>query len=232
MFGHTVVDLTTTGLAAALLLGLVGCDPMVPCVGSGEGMCPAGQFCKVSQDSQLTCDAPGAVGVCTPVPELCTLAFSPVCGCDGVTYANPCMADSAGVNVARTGECDDGLCCDPATMPGADGNPPCVEGVTCCGDGQWRCNESGATTTCDTVGSKCSEVCGGIAGTVCTDSRMYCKMNVAECCCDFQGICVPRPEACIEIFDPVCGCDDVTYSNDCFAAAAGVSIDHTGECGN
>jgi len=38
----------------------------------------------------------------------------------------------------------------------------------------------------------------------------------------------PEPFACIEIFQPVCGTDGVTYSNSCFAQ--NVEIAHEGEC--
>ena len=38
--------------------------------------------------------------------------------------------------------------------------------------------------------------------------------------------CISEPitidVACIEIYDPVCGCDDITYSNTCTAEASGV----------
>jgi len=36
--------------------------------------------------------------------------------------------------------------------------------------------------------------------------------------------------ACIEIFDPVCGCDGETYSNSCYAEIAGVTSFTDGEC--
>jgi hypothetical protein len=42
-------------------------------------------------------------------PIACTMMHDPVCGCDGVTYGNACMARGAGV---------------PRTTPGAcEGNP-------------------------------------------------------------------------------------------------------------
>lgn len=225
--GRRVESFVRLTVAMALSFAGGGCEQATLCGKSDASACSAGMFCKVADGA---CDQDEASGVCTLRPIICPLSSSPVCGCDGVTYANPCLAESVGINIARAGSCEEERCCDPRAEPGFGDNPACIEGATCCSDGAWRCNEGDLSTTCDAVGEVCTEVCGGIAGTSCSAETSYCRVGVGECCCDIQGVCVPRPDVCIEIFVPVCGCDGVTYSNECFAAAAGISIDHAGEC--
>lgn len=169
-------DLTKDALGCESYDGCPGAvAPGGDCI-SGD-CCPPGYYCAKDPG---TCDGPG---VCTALPERCTLELNRVCGCDGVTYANPCIAASAGANIDHMGACED----DPPPVDGCTTNDDC-------------------------------------------DIESYCSTEDGEC--DEVGECRPRPEICIALFDPVCGCDGQTYSNSCVAASRGVSVDHVGECEN
>ena len=74
-------------------------------------------------------------------------------------------------------------------------------------------------------------MCGGLQGLACGPGQ-YCAYPQTGFCgaADQTGVCMPRPEACTMDYEPICGCDDRTYSNACVAAAAGTSVAYPGEC--
>jgi len=44
-------------------------------------------------------------GVCLKLPDMCPSIIAPVCGCNGVTYNNFCLASTSGVSIAYYGAC-------------------------------------------------------------------------------------------------------------------------------
>ncbi len=144
----------------------------------------------------------------------------------------PCPADSQCVYEAGTcGMADHfGVC---RVIPDA-----CITlwDPVCGCDGQTygnSCEAEMAGVTIDHAG-KCGlppvTECGGFAGIECGFGQ-YCQFAEGTCGAgDELGICVDKPEVCTDQWDPVCGCDDQTYSNACDAAAAGHSVAYAGEC--
>ncbi len=66
--------------------------------------CPPGSFCVFSLG---TCGRNEEVAFCQARSSACPELDAPVCGCDGVTYANTCKAFQAGVSVSFNGRCDE-----------------------------------------------------------------------------------------------------------------------------
>lgn len=76
-------------------------------------------------------------------------------------------------------------------------------------------------------------ICGGLPDFKC-NSDQWCDHPTEAICGigDHFGICRPRRFACPLLENKVCGCDNRTYSNSCFANQAGQDVLHPGECRN
>jgi len=98
------------------------------------------------------------------------------------------------------------------------------------GDGAITINEIITAVNHALDGCPAPVVCGGIAGLPCPTGEVCDRRDPTCAVADLAGTCVPGPSPCPSGGDPVCGCDGVTYANDCIRVDAGATLAHVGAC--
>lgn len=147
---HLKRSLSLFAFVATFFLLIIDAHAAACVVGSDP--CPPSYYCSPTNGG---CSG---VGMCTPIPKMCTKEMHVVCGCNGKTFANNCLAAAAGTGIKHYGSCN----AEPAA-----GNCQTNDN---CGEGQY----------CAFVEGSCGETPGS-----CAPRPEMCTMEYSPMCgCD------------------------------------------------
>lgn len=153
--GRCVLAPTASGITSCVYE--YDCPASVQCRSAAD--CKAGQYC----DAPVGCDS---VGTCRwGGDSRCDLSHPPVCGCDGKTYFNACLARQAGTKAAREGEC----VAASTIRCGAATGATCPDGTFCRLPDE-ACSASETTGYCMTRPTDCPDIYSPVCG---CDGKSY-----------------------------------------------------------
>jgi putative hemolysin len=164
--------------------------------------------CYAEQDENVNYivegECPAPEEKCEEWGQMCTMEWDPVCGVDGETYTNLCVAQSFCVEVAYEGECND-------------------NGTQMANPASEYCIEQGGTLEIieDETGGEIG-MCTLPNGIICEEWSLF----RGEC----EELCEEWGQPCTMEYDPVCGVDGITYGNICAAESNCVEVAYEGEC--
>ncbi|MCC7542921.1 MAG: hypothetical protein IT379_42285 [Deltaproteobacteria bacterium] len=180
-----------------------GCCPGLACV---MGFCAFPVGCR------------GTAGACAVTADCCS---DLICVANRCTPAPP-MCAAAATACSTDDQCCASLACVSGTCatigPSCAGSACSTDGDCCMG---YRCI-SGACDDAPPETVACRGGCG---------AGEYCEYTPNDCGRGLEGVCLPRPDACADVYAPVCGCDGMTYPNACDAASVGIDVEYSVACG-
>ena len=187
----------------------------VPKAHDGRCQCPGPPPCRFGT-LPVDTDGDGCLDSCRPACELPCCLVNEDCAATEYCAREVGRCEGPGTCRARPVACTqvyDPVCgCDGTTY----GSP---------------CGAEAAGVGVATPGP-CALRCGTIAGLGCPDGQ-FCDLDPGQChTADAAGVCRPdlKGVLCIDLYLPVCGCDGVTYGNECERLRSQAQKAHDGAC--